>query len=875
MDVSDHPPTITLPFSIAGCSEHSGRYVAENILVDKPSDQASRWSGAHQSPNVKQWILLRLDGLSILKSITFGKFHKPHPCNMKEFKVYVGLTEDSMTEVLHSGLKNDICPETFAVRHTNRAGICFPTRFVKIIPLSAHGQSFHTSIWFVSLSGVEDGSFVEQARIKHDDYREAVVLRHVLKHLRQRRFLSPFNTILSRSGLQLEHPLVTALYDSIVLNGDWLRAEHVLKSASDAGLFTSYRHACQPQAQWTRLHGLDADGDAPCRRGGHAMCMDQQNGLIYLFGGWDGQRSLDDFWVYDVTLDTWRLLSLATSREQNGPGPRACHKMVFDDKTGSIYLLGRLGDGDAHEPADAPNAPAHRDDSGGERTTSPTPVAITAYCSEFYRYHTRGLDAGKWDLLYIDTASSGGPPLVFDHQMVMDSQAQMIYISGGRIVDGDWESCKYASLYSYNVRTGVWETLQASDSLCSHPCIPSRFGHSMVLEPKSHTLFIFAGQRDDKYLSDMYAYHIPSGTVHELFSNFSVAGGPDPCFTQRAVIDPELREIYVFSGLSRRQGSLTVLDSECPNWIYRYERPDRPGKWSKILPAGRPEGSDAHFGEVENEHPLPRYAHQVVYDFGTKTVYMHGGNAGLDEVTGATSMGGSMEDSRNQEGGGSTHNTEGTRENRLDDFWNMQLKRPAPESIVRKATYAVRQQQFREMCEDAPPVKALTFLQTEVSSVVNHADVEEAHQFQSLLSHLLTAPPRRVDTTVTSGPVESRRDSEPVRKRSRSDTLADSAVIPSITLAEGDQPMGDATVESTSTSGEAGVTISQPVVRLEVDPGERAGSGRSPPSPARFKQRTDVFETLLLYVNEDAKQPEKGLLELINTDGLDLVSSEV
>jgi len=67
----------------------------------------------------------------------------------------------------------------------------------------------------------------------------------------------------------------------------------------------------------------------------------------------------------------------------------------------------------------------------------------------------------------------------------------------------------------------------------------------MVLDPLTHTLFIFAGQRDDKYLSDMYAYDIANNTVSELFSNFSASGGPDACFTQRAVIDPRLREVYV------------------------------------------------------------------------------------------------------------------------------------------------------------------------------------------------------------------------------------------------------------------------------------------------------------------------------------------
>lgn len=59
-----------------------------------------------------------------------------HPCNMKEFKLFVGDSEDNMTEVLHSALKNDSIPETFSVKHVNNNGICFPARYVKIVPLS-------------------------------------------------------------------------------------------------------------------------------------------------------------------------------------------------------------------------------------------------------------------------------------------------------------------------------------------------------------------------------------------------------------------------------------------------------------------------------------------------------------------------------------------------------------------------------------------------------------------------------------------------------------------------------------------------------------------------------------------------------------------
>ena len=160
--------------------------------------------------------------------------------------------------------------------------------------------------------------------------------------------------------------------------------------------------------RWTRICGLDPDGDVPCRRGGHAMCIDEDAGLVYLFGGWDGQRSLDDFWVYDIAKDAWKCLSVATSRDKNGPGPRACHKMVFDSKTGSIYLLGRLSEGDgqgietqrrhsmpemrSEGLRDAPLPWPHATEMMGGLPLEPGAATIlgSAYpsqCSEFYRYH--------------------------------------------------------------------------------------------------------------------------------------------------------------------------------------------------------------------------------------------------------------------------------------------------------------------------------------------------------------------------------------------------------------------------------------------------------------------------------------------------------
>jgi len=253
-------------------------------------------------------------------------------------------------------------------------------------------------------------------------YRETAVLRHVLKHLRQRRLLTPYQTILSRADTQLEHPLVTQLHESLVLQGDWSRSEQLLDVLSSSGLFDSYLQSCQPHAMWTRLFGTDADGDVPPARGGHAMCIDPVNEMIYIFGGWNGEKSMDDFWVYSIKDDRWQVLSHSTSKEQNAPGARSCHKMVFDMKTGSIYLLGRLNDADglraptpsnartlAGVPVGAPGLPQQQPQQQQPSTTTATSEETTpptTFCSEFYRYHTRGVDSGKWDFLAFDTAVS-------------------------------------------------------------------------------------------------------------------------------------------------------------------------------------------------------------------------------------------------------------------------------------------------------------------------------------------------------------------------------------------------------------------------------------------------------------------------------------
>ncbi|KAJ7693340.1 Muskelin N-terminus-domain-containing protein [Mycena rosella] len=802
---------VPLTYTIAASTPHSdtvfpsGPYRAENILVDNPAEQASRWSGGPvPETGTPQWLLLRLDTLAVVHSITFGKFSSGHPCNMKDFKIFAGSSEDALTEVLHSSLKNDTHAESFELRHVNDQGILTPFRYIKIMPLRD-----------------KDEVFVEQVRVKYDQYRETTALRYVLKHLRQRRLLTPYKTVLDRSGLQVEDPLVTALHENLVLKGDWAKAEENILRMSQTDLFDEYRNSKECHALWRRLLGKDANGDVPSPRGGHAMCVDHVGGTIYLFGGWNGKKSLDDFWAYDIRQEKWRVLSYHTSEDRNAPGARSCHRMVFDTKTGGIYVLGRLSDEDALKL--------------NVTTPQPGDAPVTKPGCEFYRYQTKGSMAGKWELLSGDPPAAHAPPLIYDHQMVIDCEAQILYVYGGRVIDGDWGNVKYAGLYSYNIRLAKWQHLQISpklDAPFSDGIIPARYGHSMVLDDKTRMLYIFGGKVKDRPHYDMYAYDITTRTTRQLFSDLQRDCGLEASFTHRAIISPQLQEIYVFSGMADDRSLAPVGSS---TRIFRYNPP--PGKWDQILPAP---GNGTDDGGAPPDEPPPRFAHQVVYDPTTRTVFMHGGNGGLVKE-------------KEEEDSAMMDESEET-DTRLDDFWQMSLLRSPPEDVVRRATLQIRKQQFREMCEDVSSPKALHFLQTGVYSVVDHDDPEETESYHGLLSYLLapSSPSMSSHPHLKTQSSNSEHEDSPPRKRSRPNTPEDSEMS--------SPPAPEAPVPAAKIP-----PFDVQLVRETEDPAESKG-GAVPVSAARFQQRNALFESLMEFVSEDAKQPTGSLLSAL--DGL-------
>ena len=272
--------------------------------------------------------------------------------------------------------------------------------------------------------------------------------RLILKHLRQRALLDSFDTLLATvsqppHSVRLEHPFFTQLHKTLVIDGAFDLVEALLSKAAfrsvanlmdedaepslrsnEPSLFEMHAQKTTPQAIWNRLDSdpmtLSVDGEKPESRGGHRLVFvpadpEQENSCasLYLFGGFNGQEELADFWRYDLPSESrhddfkarWNLISRDT-RDHGGPSPRSCHGTCVDTETGDIYILGRFVKF-MDEDTDAGDV-------------------------ELWRYYTRGTLRGAWDCINRDKSVSGSlaerrrldtddihqPGTIWDHQMV-------------------------------------------------------------------------------------------------------------------------------------------------------------------------------------------------------------------------------------------------------------------------------------------------------------------------------------------------------------------------------------------------------------------------------------------------------------------------
>lgn len=67
---------------------------------------------------ILQFLTLKFEKPSIVHTINFGKYEKTHVCNLKRFKIYGGLTDENMIELLDGYVSffsfEDLEPSSFS-----------------------------------------------------------------------------------------------------------------------------------------------------------------------------------------------------------------------------------------------------------------------------------------------------------------------------------------------------------------------------------------------------------------------------------------------------------------------------------------------------------------------------------------------------------------------------------------------------------------------------------------------------------------------------------------------------------------------------------------------------------------------------------------
>jgi len=84
-------------------------------------------------------------------------------------------------------------------------------------------------------------------------YKELETIRLCLKHFRQKNMMDVYATLQKSSSIELEHPLIEKLHQSVVVDGDFEAAENIIVDADEKHIFRSYVENAKYLPTWQKL----------------------------------------------------------------------------------------------------------------------------------------------------------------------------------------------------------------------------------------------------------------------------------------------------------------------------------------------------------------------------------------------------------------------------------------------------------------------------------------------------------------------------------------------------------------------------------------------------------------------------------------------
>ncbi len=428
-----------------------------------------------------------------------------------------------------------------------------------------------------------------------------------------------------------------------------------------AGSFEERSITAEPNGQalisrasrvWTEEAAAPSLGPSP--RAGHALAYDSARGRVVLFGGWDGNRLLNDIWEWSGTAWT-----NVTPRQGASPSPREDHAMVYDSARGRVVLFGGFGElsaGDTWEwngtnwidvtPARSASPPPRSEhamayDSARGRVVlfggldkNSSKLADTwewdgkiweeVMPTEGRRPDGRSQHAMAYDITQGRVVLSGGsqysgPPFndtwawdgntktwedlegeplgVMEHAMTYDSAQGSLITFGGwdgdEILRDTWKWDGGGETRKGDGNSKRWKNVTPPDIR-----IWRRLRHAMVYDSAHERIVLFGGWDGEEFLGDTWVWDGTTWTDPE---------GPDPRQRHAMAYDNANKEVVLFGGAG------DISESETPTlgntWTWNGL------KWKDVY---IPEGKG----------PSPRTGHAMTYDGSKSRIVLFGGMPG-------------------------------------------------------------------------------------------------------------------------------------------------------------------------------------------------------------------------------------------------------
>lgn len=151
----------------------------------------------------------------------------------------------------------------------------------------------------------------------------------------------------------------------------------------------------------------------------------------------------------------------------------------------------------------------------------------------------------KWSPLLESMSLGDKPGKRGGHQLVMDSEKQIIYLYGG--FDGLDD---LSDLWAFDIKSNTWELIHQNSELHNGPT--PRACHKMIYDPVSSQIFMLgrycANKTKDYIKSDFYLFDTNTRNWCLVMDDTSEENGPNLIYDHQICIDAEKRTIFVFGG---------------------------------------------------------------------------------------------------------------------------------------------------------------------------------------------------------------------------------------------------------------------------------------------------------------------------------------